>query len=270
MHTPRQALLASETVICMTTHNRTDCAKINQEIIKLNYKLPFKIVHACSNLSYEPELEDLYLQLEPKPLQQGALSLLQSSIVAATKAFSPRYIIHLEADTWIMRERILHRILEKLDGHPEAMLCTSSWSNDLAAFEYLRKRTFKSRLRLAFARLARVLGNPIKLDSTDSLATQFFIMRTNHKVLECIQAIRPAEGLDLEHMFFIEFMSRFGKKNILYLKQREPLHPFNRYVCNKLSLYSQHWPARGFANDPRDTSHPYYVPPCAEGKRRPS
>ena len=51
-------------VVCMTTFNRIDCARINQEIIKLNYTNPFSIVHACSSSNYEKYLKDILVVCE--------------------------------------------------------------------------------------------------------------------------------------------------------------------------------------------------------------
>lgn len=57
--------------ICLTTHDRIDCAKINQEIFKLNFRTPFRIVHACSGSQAAPYLEDAFLWCEPKPIMPG-------------------------------------------------------------------------------------------------------------------------------------------------------------------------------------------------------
>lgn len=36
-------------VVCRTNHERPDCARINMEIVKLNYPEPWLIVHSCSD-----------------------------------------------------------------------------------------------------------------------------------------------------------------------------------------------------------------------------
>ena len=72
---------------------------------------------------------------------------------------------------------------------------------------------------------------------------------------------------DLEQAVYRSFMEKYAHRNFLRLRDREPIHPFNRYVCEKLALYSQHWPARGTANDTRDPTHPRYISPAADGKR---
>lgn len=265
-------------VVCMTTFNRIDCARINQEIIKLNYTKPFPIVHACSSNNYEKYLEDVLVVCEQPllpqaqapvitTLQHGALNLLKRSLETATEKFSPEYLVHLEGDTWIMDERVIHNIIAKMDGKKELMICTSAWDEDQLAFDYLKQPSPTTRAHLWFAGFVRKLGYPYRLTCRDSLATQFFVIRATPEMLECLQTLEPIPGLDLEQAFYRAFMARFGEHNILRQKAREPIHPFNRFVCKKLSLFSQHWPARGTANDTRAPTHPRYIPPTFDGKR---
>lgn len=267
-----------KSVVCMTTYNRIDCARINQEIIKLNYIKPFPIVHACSSNNYDKYLEDVLVACEQPELQQpqaseigtlqhGALNLLQQSLAAATKNFTPEYLVHLEGDTWIMDESIIHSIIEKMDRKKELMICTSAWDEDPLAFKYLKEPRLLTRLHLWFARLLRKLGRPYRLTCRDSLATQFFVVRATPEILECFRTLKPIPGLDLEQALYRAFMARFGEHNILRQRVREPIHPFNRFVCEKLALFSQHWPARGTANDTRNPSHPRYISPFFDGKR---
>lgn len=265
-------------VICMTTYNRIDCARINQEIIKLNYSSPFPVVHACSSSHYEKYLEDILVACEQSSLpqlqtsaigtlQHGALNLLKQSLAAATKHYSPEYLVHLEGDTWIMDEKVIQNIISKMDRNKELMICTSAWDEDHLAFQYLKRPRLSTHFHLWFAGVMRKLGKPYRLTCRDSLATQFFVMRATPEMLNCFQTLEPLPGLDLEQALYQAFMTRFGEQNILRQRVREPIHPFNRFVCEKLSLFSQHWPARGTANDLRDPTHPRFVSPSADGKR---
>lgn len=272
---------SQKAVVCMTTYNRIDCARINQEIIKLNFNKPFPIVHACSSSNYEKYLEDVLVTCEQKPmqgtqasaleriviLQKGALNLLQQSLEAATKNYAPEYLVHLEGDTWIMDEEVIHSIIAKMDSNKKLMICTSAWDEDHLAFKYLKQPRGSTRLHLWLAGLIRKLGYPYRLTCRDSLATQFFVMRSTPEMLECFRALQPIPKLDLEQALYRVFMARFGKENILRQRAREPVHPFNRFVCEKLALFSQHWPARGTANDSRDPTHPRYISPTVDGKR---
>jgi hypothetical protein len=251
----------------LTTFNRIDCARINQEIIKLNYKSTFPIVHACSSDSYEQYLEDVFIRCERKDLRTGALNLLQRSLEAAMEKFKPEYIVHLEGDTWILDEAVIHDIISEMDRKRDVMICTSAWDEDWLAFKYLENPGTLLKLRMLLAKLVRRLGVPYYLQCTDSLATQFFVMRAVPEVLECFANVRYVKGRDLEQAVYRSFMQRFNKRNVLRLRVREPIHPYNRYVCEKLSLYSQHWPAKGTANDSRDPTHPRYIAPTADGKR---
>ena len=251
----------------MTTFNRVDCARINQEIIKLNYSSPYPIVHSCSSSTYEQYLEDVFVPCEPHGLQAGALKLLQHSLASAIGTFSPGYVIHLEGDTWLMNEQVIHKIIATMDRSKHLLLCTSAWDDDLLAFEYLKSPRVALRLHLTVAGAVRRLGYPYRLTYRDTLATQFFVIRVVPEVVECLMSLAPIPGRSLEQEFHSIFMARFGEHNILRLRMREPIHPFNRYVCERLALFSQHWPARGTANDLRDPTHPRYIPPTADGKR---
>lgn len=250
----------------MTTFNRIDCARINQEIIKLNYKKPLPIIHACSSTNYQEYLENAYLYRKPLSLQHGALDLLKESIKLAMEKFSPEYIIHLEGDTWIMDENVIYNLISEMDKDPNLMICSSSWDEDLLEFEYLKKKTLKLKLERLFANIMRKTGYPYKLACRDSLATQFFIIKSTPEIINCFISLEPIPGLDLEQALYRIFLKTFSEKNILRLKVREPIHPYNRYVTKELTLYSQHWPAQGTANDHRDPTHPRYISPCIDGK----
>lgn len=256
-----------EPVVCMTTYDRIDCARINQEIIKLNYKKPLPIVHTCSSGIYQKHIEDVFLSCEPKPLQYGALDLLNESLRLAMKNFSPKYIIHLEGDTWIMNEQIIYDLIAKMEKNQDLMICTSAWDEDLLAFKYLKKSTLEIKLQRVMAAVLRKFGLNYQLACRDSLATQFFIIRATQEVLDCFLSLDPIPGIDLEQALYRKFFKKFTEKNLLRMKEREPIHPFNRYVTEKLTLFSQHWPARGTANDQREPTHPRYISPKFDGKR---
>ena len=251
----------------MTTYNRIDCARINQEIIKLNYKHPFKVVHTCSSDNYEQYIEDAYLQCTPKNLQNGASDLLKQSIKLAMDTYSPEYIVHLEGDTWIMDENIIYDLIAEMDNNKDLMIATSAWDEDLLEFQYLKNPGIKLQLERVYANIARSFGKDYKLACRDSLATQIFVIRTTPEMLNCFLELEPIPGIDLEQALYKKFMQSYGEENILRIKDREPIHPHNRYVTEKLSLYSQHWPARGTANDDREATHPRYISPDSDGKR---
>ncbi|MCD2451815.1 hypothetical protein GO003_015615 [Methylicorpusculum oleiharenae] len=256
----------TKTVVCMTTYDRIDCARINQEIIKLNYKRPLPIVHTCSSKAYQKHIEDVFLAREPLSLQYGALDLLNQSLKLAQSTFSPEYIIHLEGDTWIMNEHVIYNLITKMEQNKDLMICTSAWDEDLLAFKYLKKPSLKLKLQQLVAATGRKFGFTYQLACRDSLATQFFIIRAKQEVIDCFLSCEPIPGIDLEQALYRNFLKKFTEKNILRMKEREPIHPFNRYVTEKLTLFSQHWPARGTANDQREPTHPRYISPNFDGK----
>jgi hypothetical protein len=200
-------------------------------------------------------------------LQHGALNLLQRSISEAVRVYSPDYIIQLEGDRWILDETVIHAVVRRMIDNKELMLWTSAWDEDHLAFDYLKHRGLKSRLTLSAADLVRRFGSDWGLKCRDSLATQFFVARCLPEVIDCFENLNPIAGIDLEQALHRAFFARFMRKNLLRQSEREPVHPFNRYVCEKLALYSQHWPARGTANDDRPSTHPRYISPNAPGKK---
>ena len=254
-------------VICMTTHDRVDCARINQEIISLNYKTPYPIVHACSDPNYQPYLEEVYVSCKPASLKEGAANLLKHAVAAAIKNFSFEYMIHLEGDTWIMREEVIHGLIRKMDHNPEFVLCTSAWDTDVLANAKSRRTGGVLLLKRMLAYPMRAVRIPLFVRDRDSLGTQFFIARNNNGLIDSILTLEPEENRELEHAFYQLFKKKFTSKNLLRLKEREIVHPHNRYVAEKLSLYTQHWPVRGSANDTRSPQHVLYISPELDGKK---
>jgi hypothetical protein len=252
-----------DTVICLTTHNRIDCARINQEIIKQNYVDPLPIVHACSSPDYDRYLEDVFVKCQMLPLKDGALNLIQQSISAAIAAYDPTYIVHLEGDTWILDERVIHRYIRKMDANEDCWLCTCSWDDDddrpvvPAAWN----------ARQILARTASFFDVDRALRGVGSLGTQFFIVKNRKDIIDLIMALKPVQGESLERTFFRMFVSSYRGRNVLRMRDREPVHPAKRYQCEDLSLFCQHWPACGTAEDPRPATHPLYVQRKMIGKK---
>lgn len=94
-----------QVVVCLTSFNRTDCARISMEIIKLNWPRKWPVVHACADASYTRYIEDILVMREPKPLTRGAHDLLVASMETAVTKLKADYVVHLEADTWIFDQK---------------------------------------------------------------------------------------------------------------------------------------------------------------------
>jgi hypothetical protein len=259
----------SEVVFCLTSHNRIDCARINQEIIKLNYRRDYGIVHACSGAQKAAYLEDAFGWFESKPLHSGAINLIQSGIRLSLETFDPKWIVHLEADTWLMDECVITDYLSRLEADPTVVLATSAWMPtrpsrtgralyDIEDLAWARRR----------ARRLRSIGARSRLDVSD-FATQFFIMRTDPRLVDCVLAMRPDERRHAERQFFDTVIEHFPIDAVLRMREREPVHPHNRWSCARLSLHSEHWPALGTAGeDPtRPPGDPVRASPSMPGKR---
>ena len=259
------AASTASTVVCLTSHNRIDCARINQELIKLNYRQPLPIVHASSSADYTPCLEDRLVRCPPRPMAEGAIALLQRAMQVAAEDLGAEYLVHLEADTWLMDESVIHRLVARMRAE-RALLCASGWGVSRAVwFGWSRFAALRWAGRHA-RRLAPVAAWPDgAAPPLTEFGTQFFILHRD--ALPVVMAMRAQAGQMVENSFFEAFVARHGLDRVVTLHEREPVHPANRHSCEALSLYAQHWPARGLAKDPRSAGHLLYVHPQADGKR---
>jgi hypothetical protein len=240
---PHPAILPSRprVVVCMTNHERPDCARINQEIIKLNYPEPWLIVHACSDPDYQPHREDALVRCQPRTIIYGALNLLQQSCRAAVEIYNPQYLVHVEADTWVFDQGIIQRYIDLLDRNPQAYLAASTWSTDQRP-QWRRLRNPFAKAKLGVARLAEAVGNDFYVKRKQTLSTQFFIARNDPRFFTMMDGIQPTIENTLEYDFYQAFVREFGAGALIKIKEREPVHPLNRHWCPALTLHAQHWP----------------------------
>lgn len=231
--------------ICMTTHNRIDCARINLEIIKYNFPAQWKVVHACSNAGYEKYLEDEFVPCQPLPLTAGALNLFQQSLRRALELCRPDYLVHLEGDTWILDPGVLQRYIGQLERDPAALVAASSWSVDklpLWQWRWQAENSLLSAFKWQLARALRGIGYRYGLRETDTLSTQFFIVKNDPRLIETLLGLRADDGFILENGLYQAIVRRFGRQAIVGMPEREPLRPAYRWICPALTLYGQHWP----------------------------
>lgn len=247
-------------VVCMTSHNRIDCARISQEIIKLNYAAPLPIVHASSSGRYDGYLEDAFASVEPRPLHAGAINLVQTTLRMTRERFpQATNVVHLESDVWLLDERVVHAYVDTM-ARTGALLATCAWSDTVP----------RGRATRVADNARRLLELPPRRGATlppmDDLSTQFFIMRMDPVLVDAVLGIVPASNDAAEVMFHDAFTAHFGMERVVRMVEREPvLH--HRYWCEAQSLYCQHWPARGTAHDPRPWWDDLYVAPHFPGKR---
>ncbi|MFK2873769.1 hypothetical protein [Dyella lipolytica] len=238
---PAATVPRPKAVVCMTNHERPDCARINMEIVRLNYPEPWPIVHSCSDVTYEPHMEDVLVRCQPRTIIYGALNLLQQSCRAAVEVYNPQYLIHVEADTWVFDQGIIKRYIDLLDRHPEAYLAASTWSTDQRP-QWRRLRHPFAKVKLGVAKVLNAFGNDFGIKRKQTLSTQFFIARNDPRFFKMLDAIQPTIENTLEYDFYQAFVKEFGKKAVLGITEREPVHPDNRHWCPKLTLHAQHWP----------------------------
>lgn len=210
---PKPAALAHrpKVVVCMTNHNRPDCARINQEIIKLNYAQPWPIVHACSDPAYQPHMEDVLVRCQPRSFIEGALNLLRQSCRAAVEIYHPEYLLHVEADTWVFDQRVIQRYVDALDRQPDAFLAASTWSTDQRV-QWRRLRHPFAKLKLGAARVLNALGSDFGVKRKQTLSSQFFIARNDARFFSMLDGIQPTLENTLEYDFHQAFVQAFGKR----------------------------------------------------------
>ncbi|MEW6340882.1 MAG: hypothetical protein AB1704_09390 [Pseudomonadota bacterium] len=242
-----------QVVVCLTSFNRTDCARISMEIIKLNWAHKWPVVHACSGAGYTRYIEDVLVRREPRPLTVGAADLLLASVSAAVTRFKADYVVHLEADTWIFDQNVIKRYLEQLAENPHAMIAASSWSTDCVP-AWKRSPQLGRRLRATLASVLRPLGSRYGIRETKTLSTQFFIARATPDFLQMLSTIRVKDDDFLEKILYAAVVERFGRRAIINMPEREPVHPRYRHACEPLSLFCQHWPSAEDA--PSAETHP--------------
>jgi hypothetical protein len=227
--------------ICLTSYNRIECAKVNQEIFKLNFRTPFLLVHACSGAQKERYLEDAFIWCAPGSLNAGGIDLIQRSLELACDRFAPDYLVHLEADTWILDEQVILRFVREMERNPRLLLATCAWSS-VSGWRRAR-RAIRELVRRPSALLRH------QFDIVD-FAAQFFILRNDPAVVRCILDMRPDEKRRAERQLYDAYVKRFGLDSVLRMREREPVHPHNRQSCETLALYCHHWPASGTAEPP--------------------
>lgn len=234
-------------VVCMTTFNRVDCARINMEIVKCNYEQKWPIVHACSDKSYQRYIEDVLVNCEPKPLQAGAFNLLMTSIEAANKSFSPDFIVHLEADTWLMNQKVIEKYIHALAADPHAVIAASSWSFD-KTLKWKNSSKLGKNILYQLSRITRKLGLQWHIVWKNTIATQFFILKNTAKVKQLLTEMpEPEEKGALEKYLYSAFRKKFGRRGFVWMTEREPVHPDNRDACEALELFCQHFPSAATA-----------------------
>jgi hypothetical protein len=226
----------SGVVVCITTHDRTDCARINMEIVKLNYPDTWPIVHAFSGASYEHYLEDELVRCEPLPLVHGALNLLRESVRRAVEKYNPAYIVHLEADTWVFDQTVIDRYIDLLARDERACVAASSWSTDQRP-EWRKSKSVFKRFKFRIARVLERAGIDVGIRRRETLATQFFVAKNDKRFLDVLNGMEPVPGHSLERDFYLSVTRALGRRAIIGMPEREPVHPTNRHQCEKLSLH---------------------------------
>jgi hypothetical protein len=229
-------------VICITTHNRVDCARINMEIIKLNFDDAWPIIHACSNKNYKKYLEDVLIVCEEKKLQKGAFNLLKKSFEAANRLYSPEYIVHIEGDTWLMNQNIIIKYITYLKENPNKFLAASSWSFD-KTYKWKKSSNVLKKIKYVLGSFSKKAGLNFHIGWKKTFSTQFFIIKNTKNINQALFKIKEPNDTDhLEKYLYQSLVKKFGNNIFIKMSEREPVHPMHRDFCNDLELFCQHNP----------------------------
>ncbi len=257
----------SKIAICLTSHDRLDCTRINEEIFKLNFTHPYLLIHASSGAAARPYLEDVFVPCEPLPHLAGALSLMKNALQAALP-FNPDFLVLLDGDTWLLDENALLKIIRRLQENPDFLMATCAWTTPPRH----RTRRFLMELvqivNIPENRLRRLLSLPrrVNYDAVD-FCTQYLILRNDKALVDVFCSMSPDDPRFIERQWFDRFAAHFSLMRVLRMKEREPVHPDHRFVCEPLGLHSEHWSAAGTSTDPRSASDKDYVHPHTPGKQ---
>lgn len=253
--------------ICLTSHDRLDCTYINQEIFKLNFTYPYILVHASSGAAAKPYLEDAFVHCEPLPHFAGAISLMKKAVKAAL-TFEPDYLVILDGDTWLLEENILLIFIQRLQKNPRLLIATCAWMSLPHRFIYRLRREITEIVDIPVNRICRFISLPRRLiyDAMD-FSTQFIILRNYKPLVDLFLSLSPDDPRLIERQWFDLFSTRFSLNCVLRMKEREPVHPDRRFVCEQLGLHSEHWPAAGTSTDPRNEKEIDFVKPGTPGKK---
>ena len=252
--------------ICLTSYNRLDCTRINQEIFKLNFTHPYIVVHASSGPAAAPYLEDVFVPLDNLPHYAGSLSNMQCAVRAALR-FNPDFLVMLDGDTWLLDEQILLNLVGRLARDPSLLMATFAW---------LEPPSFLTRFSMELSEIVRISGHrwrrlaalPRRMAyDTMEFAIQFCIFKNDRRLIDCFCGMQPNARRRVERQWFDCFSAYFDLNRVLRIKEREPVHPDFRFACEPLALHSEHWPAAGTLTKPADASGPDVVRDDIPGKR---
>jgi len=259
--------LNSKVAICLTSHDRLDCTLINQEIFKLNFSHPYIVIHASSGAKATRYLDDAFVHCKPLPHFAGAVSLMKNAVKAALQ-FEPDFIVVLDGDTWLLEEKALWKFIQCLQENPRLLMATCAWMPLPHRFIHRVLMEFTEIVNIPVNRFSRFISLPRRVfyDALD-FSTQFLIMRNYKPAVDLFLSLSPDDPRLIERQWFDLFSTHFSLNRVLRMKEREPVHPNHRFVCEQLGLHSEHWPAAETSTDPRNEKEIDFVKPGTPGKR---
>jgi hypothetical protein len=151
-----------------------------------------------------------------------------------------------------MNQSIIENYIKALQENKDSVIAASSWSFDKT---YKWKHSTKLLKRLAYylSHVTKRMGLDWHIGWKNSIATQFFVLKNTKEFRDMLNQIpEPDPNGYLEKYLFKIIIKSFGKKAIIKMNEREPVHPNNRDICENIELYSQHFPTKNLATN----SHP--------------
>ena len=223
------------------TYDHLDDARISQEISKnfLTKTLdPIILIHAYNgkeSFGYKQYLEDVLIRRKNIGHFEGACDLLNAGVKEAEKHKEIQYLLVTAADTWVLNEQFLKKIIEDMKKNNQ-IIATCAWDNrgikdyDINFLMNLFKIGFAS----DFFILDMNWQRKVKLFPLD--------FKSIKEKFEDIKMFILGEPLYLENILAYSFLKIFynnvqfksgerKKKMILsihHIKEREPIHFYDK------------------------------------------
>lgn len=238
--------------VLIYTHNRIEDAKKNMEIVK-NWRLGCEdniiIIHSYNgDFDWYPKkhTEDLLIRRKNIDHQAGASDLIDAGIKAFKNKFPEiEYVIILAADTWIINEQYLRKVLSKMKKEKLYLAScpwgssfdNSPWSMGLATDFFIVDLMWANKYKLFPLNLANFRKKNGKVID--------FIKRTLN--LERLLAIKFLRCISVAHNIYDVYQrNEVATSKLFIMKQRMPIHTTIRgkytrkMYWPKIGLFTQH------------------------------
>ncbi len=236
--------------VVIYTHERTDDARINQEIIRSLWSKEFadiKIVHAYNGKeSWYPQeyLEDKLIRRNNIGHVRGAIDLFETGVNTALDMYESDYVIVLASDTWCVKPAYVSWLISTMQENKQR-LATCAWGNVVENniwqvgmamdFFILDAQWAKNEkiFPIGYDRFVEQFGDLLLYMGSEVLPERVFSF-SFRKLLR--KEVEREVGIiqDFEYWNYVD-------KKVLKMVEREPVH----FTENGKFHRKNHWPVIG-------------------------